>query len=157
MFGSQVLDIAIGFVFVFLLVSSLVTIVNETIASFWSSSRAKWLSKGMDRLLDPTWATKLFAHPLIDGSAPTQGGKPTYIPSRSFANVLLDIVRKESAELTPIKQALQAALGAPADASNASITLSVVHLVRLMELLNSAPVENSLVEARNRWANEYQI
>lgn len=125
MFGSQVLDIAIGLVFVFLLVSSLVTIVNEMIASFWSSSRAKWLSKGMDRLLDPTWATKLFAHPLIDGSAPTQGRKPSYIPSRSFANVLLDIVRKESAELTPIRQALQAALDAsPADALNASITLS---------------------------------
>ena len=53
---------------------------------------------------------------------------------RSFANALVDIVRKETAELTPIKQALQAALDAPSDALNASITLS-----DLVGAINSAP------------------
>ncbi|MEO8448436.1 MAG: hypothetical protein ABI647_01525 [Gemmatimonadota bacterium] len=120
MLGSGVLDTAIGLVFVFLLVSMLVTIGNEMIAAALLS-RAKWLRKGIDRLLESDWAQKLYAHPLIEGSAAVPSSKapgswtirgtgPSYIPSRSFANVLLDLVRQSKAivpGLTSVKASLE--------------------------------------------------
>ena len=122
MLGSGVLDTAIGLIFVFLLVSMLVTIVNEMISAMFLS-RAKWLRKGIDRLLDSEWAQKLYEHPLIEGSATVAGSNPpgpwtvrgsgpSYIPSRSFANVLLDVVRRGDSTLEEAKRKLQAALDA---------------------------------------------
>ena len=55
MFGSGVIDTAIGLVFVFLLVSMLVTVVNEMISAFFpvaresgcgSASSASWARSG---------------------------------------------------------------------------------------------------------------
>ena len=120
MFGSGVLDTAIGLVFVFLLVSLLVTIGNELISAILLS-RAKWLRVGIDRLLGSEWAQKLYDHPLIEGSAvvrgsaaPTRwsfrGSGPSYIPSRSFANVLLGLVRDGDSILSEAQKALQIAL-----------------------------------------------
>ena len=54
MFGSEIIDTAIGLVFVFLLVSVLVTVVNEMIAAAMLS-RAKWLEYGIARLIGSTW------------------------------------------------------------------------------------------------------
>jgi hypothetical protein len=104
MFGSDILDTAIGLVFVFLLVSVLVTVVNEIIAATLKS-RSKWLQFGIARLIGSSWAAKLYAHPLIAGTsskdAPTTisedkppkiGSGPSYITSRSFADVLIHLV-----------------------------------------------------------------
>lgn len=90
MFGSGVLDVAIGLIFVFLLVSLIVTTVNEFVAALFSS-RAKWLKKGIERLLGSAWATRLYEHPLIEGSSPGKTGA-SYIASRAFSGALLDIV-----------------------------------------------------------------
>src|SRR6266567_3618352 len=90
MFGSGVLDVAIGLVFVFLLVSLIVTTANEFIAALLSA-RAKWLRRGMERLLGSVWAAALYEHPLIEGSSLGKTG-PSYIASRSFSTALLDIV-----------------------------------------------------------------
>jgi hypothetical protein len=122
MFRSGILETAIGVVFVFLLVSMLVTIINELIASVLLS-RAKWLRIGIERLLESEWAKKLYDHPLIDGTAasagsgtaganPVRGSGPSYIPSRSFANVLLDLLREhsDSASVASIQLRLRAAL-----------------------------------------------
>ncbi len=67
MFGSGVLDTVIGVVFVFLLVSLIVTTVTELLASI-IRSRAKWLEYGIERLIGSAWAEQLYAHPLIEGS-----------------------------------------------------------------------------------------
>jgi len=102
MFGSSVIDTAIGLVFVFLLVSMIVSICNEIISAALLS-RAKWLRIGIDRLIGSEWAQKVYAHPLIEGTsldaeplpakAPgMRGTGPSCIASRSFANVLLDLV-----------------------------------------------------------------
>ena len=120
MLGSGVLDTAIGLVFVFLLVSMLVTIANEIISAVFLS-RAKWLRVGVDRLLGSEWAQRLYDHPLIEGSATVagshppgpwsvRGSGPSYIPSRSFANVLLDLVRRGDSTIQEAAQKLQAAL-----------------------------------------------
>lgn len=108
MFGSVVLEVAIGLVFVYLLVSLMVTSVTEILAGLlkW---RAKDLWKGVRNILDSgtanTWVNRLYSHPLIqglsEGEAATQEGSakaprngPSYIPSRTFALSLLEILRE---------------------------------------------------------------
>jgi hypothetical protein len=102
MFGSTILDTVIAMSFVFLLVSLLVTTINEMIAAALRS-RAKWLRWGIERLLGTAYSDQLFAHPLIQSFSPAPNARgllakditgPSYIPSRSFATVLLDIVAK---------------------------------------------------------------
>jgi hypothetical protein len=121
MFGSGVLDTAIGLIFVFLLVSMLVTIANELVAAALMS-RAKWLRLGIEKLLDAEWAQKVYAHPLIDSTGARPGwirhGGPSYIPSRAFVNVLLDVVRQEAGGVQGARDHIQALLDAtPLDAN----------------------------------------
>lgn len=125
MLGSGILDTVIGMLFVFLLVSMLVTIMNEMIAARLMS-RAKLLREGIDRLLGSKWASDLYAHPLIEGSARNgaamkagQDG-PSYIPSRSFANVLMDLVAKNSDALAATRKTLYDVLD-EASSSGASL------------------------------------
>ena len=94
MFGSAILDTAIGLIFVFLLISLVVSAANELLTAFFNW-RAKNLFVGIRELLQDSSATGLvtffYEHPLIRGlSANNQ--KPSYIPSRSFALAVLDIV-----------------------------------------------------------------
>jgi hypothetical protein len=114
MFGSGILDTVIGLVFIFLLVSLLVTIVNEMIAAAFMS-RAKWLRRGIDRLIGTDWMRKVYDHPLIEGTGrknttlvPNPG--PSYIPSRSFANVLMSIVQQNAGAFAECQQTLRSAL-----------------------------------------------
>jgi hypothetical protein len=116
MFGSGILDTVIGLIFVFLLVSMLVTITNEIIAAALLS-RAKWLRLGISRLLGSEWAKQLYAHPLIESTAKTDkvaggGDGPSYITSRSFATVLMEIIQKNSKSMEPCRSALQSLMHA---------------------------------------------
>jgi hypothetical protein len=115
MFGSSILDIAIGLVFVYLLLSLLVTASSELIAS-WLKRRQDCLRRGMMNLLGEAWAGKLYDHPLIKGLTPPallkwadvagvkpffqrllalldfEAGGPSYIPPRTFVLSLLDTI-----------------------------------------------------------------
>src|SRR5947207_7576079 len=113
MFGSEVLDIGIGIIFVFLLVSLIASAIREGIEG-WLKTRATHLEAGIRELLhDPTGlglAKQFFEHPLIyslysgeytprkDGILPialTGGGNlPSYIPSRNFALALMDMAAR---------------------------------------------------------------
>ncbi len=100
MFGSTILDVAIAIVFIYLLVSLVISAINEFIAALLKS-RAKNLAKGIQELLqdrsEDGWAAQLYAHPLIKGlSAPDS--KPSYIPSRTFALALLDLIAPATAD-----------------------------------------------------------
>ena len=104
LFGSVVLEVAVGLFFVYLLLSLICSSINELIASVlkW---RAKNLEQGIRNLIcDPELFTAVMAHPLIKAmgntrtdAAPVQlvagqnlAGKPSYIPSRVFALAMLD-------------------------------------------------------------------
>jgi len=101
-FGSTVLEVAIGLVFVYLLLSLIVTAASELIASYMNW-RADNLRKGLQRLLDPTLAQELYNHPLIKNLAKSKRG-PSYIPSETFALALIDvIVNLDSAALQGAK------------------------------------------------------
>ena len=97
MFGSTVIDIAIGLVFVYLLLSLVSSAVNEIIERSvkW---RASDLEKGLKELLrDDSMVTDLYNHPLVYGlfeGEYKKGGNnlPSYIPSSTFALALMDLV-----------------------------------------------------------------
>jgi hypothetical protein len=106
MFNSGILDTLIGVVMIFLLLSLICTMVNELIA-LWLKKRAKELEKGIGKLLtSPQLLDKFYTHPLIKGLCPDER-KPSYIPSRTFALALMDIVRRHSFDGT-VTAAIQA-------------------------------------------------
>ena len=101
MLGSQIIDVAIGIVFVYLLISLLCSAAHELIERFvkW---RATDLERGIRELLhgsvdDGKLAKDLYEHPLIYGLYKGGYGKgarnlPSYIPARNFALALLDTI-----------------------------------------------------------------
>jgi hypothetical protein len=102
MFGSQILDIAIGIFFVYLLLSLICSALNELISRIFSM-RAKNLEQGIRNLLnDPEfagYAKDFYNHPLIK-SLERKGKRPSYIPSRTFALVLMDVVGSAESALS---------------------------------------------------------
>ena len=65
MFGSQILEVAMGMIFVYLLLSLMCSALSELIEGVLKR-RAKYLEEGIRNLLnDPGTATKLYQHPLI--------------------------------------------------------------------------------------------
>jgi hypothetical protein len=93
MFNSQVLEVATGLIFVFLLLSVACSGIKEVIARV-SNMRAKTLENGIRTMLaDPNDAitSKLLQSHLIAGTAPP-GEKPSYVSSRNFALALFDVL-----------------------------------------------------------------
>src|SRR5690242_20886250 len=88
MFGSGVLELAIGLVFVYLLLSLVCTAINEFIASA-INKRGTNLFEGVKNLLnDPRFtglAQHVYSHGLIDGMSKnaSDSKKPNRKPSRS--------------------------------------------------------------------------
>lgn len=113
MFGSPVLEVAIGVIFVYILVSLVCTAVREIVDGLLKT-RAAYLERGIRELLrdvDGTGiARSFYHHPLIDSlysGAYRRGdtgaririfasgrGMPSYIPAKNFALVLLDIAAR---------------------------------------------------------------
>lgn len=132
MFGLEILDVAIGLMFVYLLLALLATAINEYISAVLNR-RGKELARGIGRLLDdlesdealkhaftgvkPAAAAgmrslteQFYRHPLIRPLATRRGRVfelihrgaprlPSYIPARTFAMALLDVLgyREQSA------------------------------------------------------------
>jgi hypothetical protein len=111
MFDSEILEVTIGVVFVFVLVSTIASAIREGIEA-WLKTRASYLEFGIRELLQDKNGTgisaELFKHPLIQNlfsgdyvprpasqSPPKQGGNlPSYIPSRNFAAAIMDIAAR---------------------------------------------------------------
>lgn len=120
MFGSSILEVAIGLVLVYLLLSLICSAVQESLEA-WLKIRASNLEKGLRELLhdqDGSQLVKdLYHHPLIfglfQGSYNPDGVRsrlttnlPTYIPSSSFAAALMDTIVRgpvpgSTADVTP--------------------------------------------------------
>jgi hypothetical protein len=101
MFGSSILEIAIGVIFVYLVLSLICTAINEAIATL-RNKRGKSLFEGIKNLLnDPTFtglAQQVYSHGLVDGMSKgasdekTRNRRPSYLPSKTFSLALLDIL-----------------------------------------------------------------
>jgi hypothetical protein len=138
MFNSSVLDIAIGAIFIFLLLSVFATAINEIIFSFLNM-RGKELLRGISTLLsdahDSDLVTRIYNHGQVFGLFqgnfnPAKPGKlPSYIPSRNFALALLDTVAHPFSEVaappaTLGQQAAPGQAGAAAGAGQQAVVLT---------------------------------
>jgi hypothetical protein len=101
--GSTVLEVAIGMALLYLLMAVFCTVTNEWIAGLLST-RATMLARGLKQMLDcqpahvtaqntnpVTMIEKFYSHPLITGLM-DKGKNPSYMPARSFASVVMDLV-----------------------------------------------------------------
>ncbi|HSR25882.1 MAG TPA: hypothetical protein VLW53_20180, partial [Candidatus Eisenbacteria bacterium] len=85
------LDIAVGLGFLYFLLATIVTYVNEVIAGLLKR-RTTLLENGIKSLLGTEWGKKVLEHQVI---APlrTASGRLSYIPARLFSTALLDQLR----------------------------------------------------------------
>jgi hypothetical protein len=93
---TTVLAVAIGLLLMYLILSLIVSTVNEGLASL-TDRRANFLLKGVENLLGPKLTEKFYGHGLI--GALTRKGvrfhkKPAYISSATFGTALLDVIPK---------------------------------------------------------------
>src|SRR3954449_1314431 len=116
MFNSIIIDVAIGLVLVYLLLSLVCSAVREALAGVFKT-RAKLLEQGIAELLKPTPGAApgeasliqtFFEHPLItvlyggDYRPATSkraawvrpSSLPSYIPKRAFSTALLDLAAR---------------------------------------------------------------
>lgn len=122
MFGSEVLDVAIGLALVFLVLSFMASAIREAIESLMKS-RAVYLERAIRELVDDPdgtgMAKEFYEHPLIYSLYQGQfeykktrwsgGGLPAYIPARNFAQTIVDLAVRG-----PVRQEYAAAQVAPA-------------------------------------------
>src|SRR5579859_6530530 len=111
MFGSTVLELAIGLIFAFLLIS----LITSTATEAWASVRgwrANTLLQGVKDLLNDKdftgLALKLYNHALVnpqsDGNAKTEAdltAKPSYIDAQHFATALIEELKITSSGPVP--------------------------------------------------------
>jgi hypothetical protein len=106
MFGSTILEVAIGLLFVYLLLSLLCSAVGEYIEARYNH-RAKYLRQGITLLLNDTGgggvdlAAQLYAHGLVRPFYRDGTKLPSYIPSRTFALALWNMATTAAAGDTP--------------------------------------------------------
>jgi hypothetical protein len=141
MFGSEVLDVALGLILIYLVLSLICSAACEAIEAVLKS-RSLYLKRGLQELLhDPSGkelVAELYAHPLVcslfSGQYdPSKGGNlPSYIPPGNFALALMDIVgvaktvkaAAGSPEAEKIRSALEAYAAKNPAVSQALLTLA---------------------------------
>src|SRR5947209_6889585 len=101
MFGSNVLEVATGVIFVYVLLSLLCSTINEQVIARFFALRAKTLHDGITNMLvNPQLVQQLYDHPLIKGlsqnAASDKPRKPSYIPADIFARAVVDVVQKNA-------------------------------------------------------------
>jgi hypothetical protein len=102
-----VLEVIIGLVFVYFLVSVLCSGLNEMIAH-QVGRRGEFLREGMINLVRDRWIyLRIINHPLVSSMYRDVPGKPrtpAYIPAGSFAHALIDIMLLKASQLDPAFQ-----------------------------------------------------
>lgn len=99
LFGSTALEVAIGMIFVYLLMSLLCSALGELIEAILKF-RARDLERGIRRLLaDPQLADEFFKNPIIKPFY-TDRRRPSYIPARTFSLALWNMATS-AVERTP--------------------------------------------------------
>ena len=112
MLGSNILEVAIGLIFIYILVSVTCSAIREGVEA-WLKTRAAYLEYGIRELLHDKPGTGLaegfYNHPLIFSlfaNAYSPGGSkrpgfltrgadlPSYIPAKNFALALMDIAAR---------------------------------------------------------------
>ena len=96
MFDGPIIDVAIGLIFFYVVLSLICSAVQELVASVFGL-RSSNLGKGIHNLLGEEYADKVYKHPLIKHLA-KHGKKPSYVRPSIFAAALLDVVGRREDE-----------------------------------------------------------
>jgi hypothetical protein len=108
MYLQEILEVVIGLVFMWLVLSIAAMSIQEWIGNVFAW-RAKALKKSIRGMLTSAALTKEFyAHPLIVSLSPSGKNRkkprlPSYIPPNKFASALFDIVTQAGTEVSPLK------------------------------------------------------
>ncbi len=127
MFGSQVLEVVLGLTLIYLVLSIGCSGLKEVIAAMFSL-RAKTLEDGVRSMLKNgpnDFTAQLFAHPVIQGTAPA-GQKPSYISARMFSAALLDVVAPADNTQPRTIQSLRAGVAQIPDAKLRTTLLNMI-------------------------------
>lgn len=113
MFGSAILEVVVGVVFIYMLLSLLATTVNEIIMTLLSSARGRVLERALMAMLDDAitpaeqnpkrgdpgnvpgtkLAKEFYKHPLIVKlSEQAKDDKPSYISKEYFSKIVIDLL-----------------------------------------------------------------
>ena len=143
MLNSGVVDVGVALVYVFVLVSVLVSALNELVAGLLKQ-RAKALWRGVGELIrSDSLRDVLYSHPMLTSLGPPVSGArmtprsmtgPSYIPRHVFAVTLLDVLQQPHAPLKDAERVLgmAAALRAGHPAPAAPLAATVADLAARM-------------------------
>ena len=95
MFDHPAIDIVLGLILFYIVLSLVASAVQEWIASLFGL-RSKNLSAGIDRLIGDQYAQKIYGHPLIKNLA-KENKLPSYIAPETLSTVLLEVIAKDNA------------------------------------------------------------
>jgi hypothetical protein len=153
MFGSDILDIAVGLVFVYLLASLIVSTITELFAG-WLGWRADKLLDGIRNLINSPgakdWAQELYEHPLIKGMSPLptkvfaigkfqlapQAPGPSYIPARAFSAALVGLIQNSQPTVVLVTNALQGILRLASDPHTSAADIKKA----ILQIADNVPV-----------------
>ena len=102
MLDSPMIDVALGLMLFFLVMSLSVTAIQEWMSSI-CKLRGKNLEKGIKRLVGDDIAKEIYNHSLMK----TMGTKPSYLKSKYFAKILIDIIDPNRQALKEEKNNIQ--------------------------------------------------
>jgi hypothetical protein len=149
-FGSEILDVAVGLALVYLLLSLVASAAREGIEGI-VKARAIFLERGIRELLDDKSGDKLakrfYEHPLVFSLFPGRyeakarrwlgRNMPTYIPARNFASALLDLT-------------LRGPEVGPYAAQRTTPALSISELRASVQRIESTSVQRAILSAIDR-------
>ncbi|WKN30557.1 hypothetical protein PZB74_16450 [Porifericola rhodea] len=113
MFGIEVLEVVIGLIFVYLLLSLLATTLNEIIMN-WLYSRGKNLKIALETMLNDeeggdVLCEQFFEHPLVRKLRRKEKGSfPAYISNQYFSKVLIELLYpKEGGNIDKLRKGIE--------------------------------------------------
>ncbi len=94
MLDHPIIDVALGLIFFYVILSLIASDIQEWIASL-CKLRSKNLRAGIENLIGEQYAKKVYAHPLVKNLA-KPNNLPSYIAPETISTVLLRVIAKES-------------------------------------------------------------
>ena len=94
MFDHPIIDVGLGLVFFYVVLSLVASAIQEWIASLFAL-RSKNLRSGVENLIGDVHAKKVYEHPLVRNLSKANK-LPSYIAPETLSTVLLEVIAKET-------------------------------------------------------------
>jgi hypothetical protein len=147
MVDNIVIDIALGLILFYVVMSLAASRVQEWIATLLKL-RSTNLQSGIKQLLGDDYAAKVYAHPLIKNLA-KENKLPSYIDTKTLGTVLIDILSREKTERDAATPAPPSADGqgeqqAPSNGATTPLAYSFEELEEIVASIQEPAVKQVL-------------